>query len=338
MILFNKLYEKLKLFISHNWKALLVYIIVFVFMTYPLPYYIYTGGGTININDRVTIDGQSESKGSFNLAYVSELRATVPTLLLSYIIPSWESTSIETIKLTENETTEDIMTRDKIYLSDANQNAVKLAYEAAGKSFMIDGVKNHVVYIMDLADTSLRIGDILVSAEGEEIEDINTLKRLINSKEVGDKLSLNIIRDNNPIEAYLTIRLVDGVKLGGISLMKEISYQTNPTLTLSFSNNESGPSGGLLLAISIYDKLIDIDLTRGRKIVGTGTIDENGRVGSIGGVKYKLHGAVKSKADIFLVPIGENYDECIALKEKYHYDIEIIGVSTFSEAIMALEK
>ena len=58
-------------------------------------------------------------------------------------------------------------------------------------------------------------------------------------------------------------------------------------------------------ALLIYDYLTEEDITKGRTIVGTGTIDENGNVGSIGGVKYKLKGAVKNKAEIFLVPNGK---------------------------------
>ena len=93
-----------------------------------------------------------------------------------------------------------------------------------------------------------------------------------------------------------------------------------------------------MLSLALYDKLVDEDITKGYKIAGTGTIDKNGNVGEIGGVKYKLKGAVNAKSDIFMVPNGENYEECIKLKAKYNYDIEIIGVSTFKEAITELEK
>lgn len=91
-----------------------------------------------------------------------------------------------------------------------------------------------------------------------------------------------------------------------------------------------------MFTLSIYNKLVDEDITKNRKVVGTGTIDLNGNVGEIGGVKYKLKGAVKSKADIFICPY-ENYDEAINLKNKYNYDIEIIKVSTFDEAIEKLK-
>ena len=78
-------------------------------------------------------------------------------------------------------------------------------------------------------------------------------------------------------------------------------------------------------------------LTKGLKISGTGAIDINGDVSSIGGVKYKLRGAVKNKADVFLVPAGENYEEAIKLQKKYNYDIDIVSISNFDEAVKYLK-
>ena len=44
-------------------------------------------------------------------------------------------------------------------------------------------------------------------------------------------------------------------------------------------------------------------------------------------------GAVKEKSDIFLVPQGENYIEARNLKNKHHYNIKIIPVESFKEAL-----
>ena len=91
-----------------------------------------------------------------------------------------------------------------------------------------------------------------------------------------------------------------------------------------------------MTALTVYSNLTDKDLTKGRTVVGT--IDTYGNVGEIGGVKYKLIGAVKNKADIFLVPTGENYEEAIKIKKEKNYDIKIVGISTLKEAINELEK
>ena len=92
-----------------------------------------------------------------------------------------------------------------------------------------------------------------------------------------------------------------------------------------------------MLTLAIYDKLTKGDLTNGLKIVGTGTISSDGTVGEIGGVKYKLNGAIKAKADLFLVPKGYNYKEALKEKEEHDYDIEIKAIGTFDEAVEYLE-
>ena len=52
-------------------------------LLYPLPYYIYNGGGTINVDKRVNITNSYDSKGSFNLCYVTEIKATISSYLLA---------------------------------------------------------------------------------------------------------------------------------------------------------------------------------------------------------------------------------------------------------------
>ena len=84
--------------------------------------------------------------------------------------------------------------------------------------------------------------------------------------------------------------------------------------------------------------LTNKDITHARKIVGTGTIDSEGNVGEIDGVPFKLKGAVKAHADIFLAPAGKNYDEAIKLAKENNYKIKIYSVSTFDEALNILEQ
>ncbi len=70
-------------------------------------------------------------------------------------------------------------------------------------------------------------------------------------------------------------------------------------LTLSFDlpvdvkiqiNNVGGPSAGMMFALGIIDKMSPGDLTGGQHIAGTGTIDADGNVGGIGGIRQKLYG------------------------------------------------
>ncbi len=333
----NKIYEKSKKYIKENYKRLAILLVAFLVCTYRLPFYINTTGGTINVDKRISIDGEYHKSGSFNLAYVSELTATIPTYLLSYVINDWEIIDASEYKIDTNDSIEDIAYRNRLYLDEANQNAIKVAYTKANKKFEVIDTKFQILYIDKIAETTFKVGDIILEAEGVKITSLDDYKQVTNTKEVGDFINLKVKRDGKKIDAKAKVQLTNNEKLTGIYIIKIYDYETEPDIDIKFKHNESGPSGGFMMALAIYNKLIKKDLTHGLKIVGTGTIDEDGNVGPIGGVVYKLKGAVKSKADIFFVPEGENYSDALKYKNQKGYKIKVIPIKNFDEAIEFLE-
>ena len=332
----NKIYVEMKNFIKENYLVLLFGIVFMATILYPLPYYIYTGGGTINVKDKIHIENK-ETNGDFNLCYVEQINANIPTFLLSKLLSNWDSVSKEEVSLNDKEDIKDIYKRDKIYLEEANQNAIFVAYKKAGKSVNILDKHLYSIYLEDDSDTDLKIGDDILEIYGSKIDSLADISKILDSYEVGSKLNIKVKRNEKEMMKYAIVHEKDGRKLIGIALTSIYDYEVDPKITFTFSNSESGPSGGFMVTLAIYNQLIDSDISNGLKIAGTGTIDIDGNVGSIGGVKYKLKGAVDSKSDIFLVPAGENYEEAIKYQKKYHYDIKIIGISTFEEAIEKLE-
>lgn len=334
----NKAYEKVKQFIKENYLYLLFFIIYIAVITYQLPYYIYTGGGTINVEDKINVENSNLTSGSFNMCYVEQVNATIPYYLLSKVFSSWDLVSKEEVVLNENETTSDVLKRDQIYLQEANQNAIFVAYNKAQKEIKINDTHQYIIYIDSKSKTNLKIGDDILEIDGKEISSVDDITIILNNHKVGDKIYIKVRNKEAITEKYATIINQDGKKKLGIAITTIYDYDTSPQIKFSFSNSESGPSGGLMVTLAIYNKLTTEDISKGLKIAGTGTIDSDGNVGEIGGVKYKLKGAVEDKADIFLVPNGDNYDECIKLQKKYNYDIKIIGVDTFEEALTELSK
>ena len=62
-------------------------------------------------------------------------------------------------------------------------------------------------------------------------------------------------------------------------LVEEVyKYKTNPRVQIKFKKSESGPSGGFIETLDIYNKLTKKDLTKGKKIAGTGEIDNDGNI------------------------------------------------------------
>ena len=334
----NRLYEKIKVIMKNNFISFLSFGFVLLCLTVPLPYYVFTGGGTINITDRIEIKDAYKSKGSFNLAYVEQLQATVPTYLLSYVIPDWKVESISSYVVSDKENTDDVSKRDHLYLDSANSSAISVAYKLAGADFNVTNVYNNVMYISNQADTNLKIGDIIIELEGKTIKDINEYKNYVDKSSVGTKMNLTVLRDGKKKKAYIYIKNISGEKLTGISVLTTYDYDTDPKIKILFKDRESGSSGGFTTALAIYNMLVKEDITHGKKIVGTGTILDDGTVEEIGGVTYKLKGAVKSKADIFFVPKGENYEEAKAFAKKKKYSIKIVPVENIEDAIKYLEK
>ncbi|MBQ8892663.1 MAG: PDZ domain-containing protein [Bacilli bacterium] len=332
--MFTKIYERFKRFIKENYKELIVYIIVLVLVTYPLPYYIYIGGGIEDLNKR--IDLKSNETGSYNMAYVKEMHATIPTYLLSFVIKTWDLESINALKFSEDEDDRNIDIREKLYLEEANNNAIINAYTKAEKDVEIIDNSYKVIYISEYSDTNIQIGDTLVSVNGVKINNNTEYKEYIKTLEVNSKVEVIVKRNEELVTCYAKLIEKDNEKIMGLYLVNVIDYKVDPPINLSFKWNESGPSAGFMLSLAIYDKLVSEDLTKGRMIVGTGTIDINGNVGAIGGVKYKLMGAVQSKADIFFVP-GENYEEAMEVKKKFNYDIKVVKVDTLDDAINYLK-
>ncbi|HHT38805.1 MAG TPA: hypothetical protein GXZ95_05320 [Mollicutes bacterium] len=334
----KRFYEKIKLTIKENYKFIIFLISFYLILTIPLPYYIHTPGGLIDISDKVEIENEHQKKGSINLSYVTEMKGNVLTYLLSYVIPNWDLVDKGDYVL-NNETYEDVIYRNKLLLEEANANATIVAYREAQKKIEIKEQHYYVVYIDEQADTTLQIGDELIDIEGTKVSSMKDYIDVVSKASIGDNLNITVIdKKGNKTKRTAKVFSYKNEKVTGIIAISKYDLETEPDIEFHFKETESGPSGGLMMTLAIYNKLIDEDLTKGFTIVGTGTIDVDGNVGEISGIEYKVKGAIKSKADIFLVPTGSNYEEAIKVAEKFNHKIKIIGVSTFYDALNYLRE
>lgn len=331
----KKFFNDIVEFIKEEYKFIIFLLLSVILFLFPVNYYIIVGGDISNIDDRVIISDSYNSKGSFNISYVSELKGRLGPYLLSYIIPGWESESANDYKYVDEETIQDIEFRNRLDLVSTNGNAIKWAYKLANKEYRVIDTKVYVISVSDEYESNLKIGDRIVKFDDNEMKDVDSARKYLGEISK-DKIKVTVIRKNKEIDIDTNVYTKDGKKIIGVYLQEVSEYETDPKVEVKFKSKESGPSAGLITTLSIYDKLTKGDLTKGLKIAGTGTIEVDGAIGEIGGVKYKLAGAVKNKADVFLVPNGDNYEECVKLKKNNKYKIKIIGVSTIEEAIEKL--
>lgn len=333
----KNLFNNIKELIKEYYKVIIVYVLILAFFLVEFPYYISAPGGLINTDDKIETTENFKMSGSLNMAYVSEIHATIPTLVISLLNKDWDVEKEEEVK-NDNETIEEKDYRNKMLLEEANDTALLVAYKHSNLKYKVTNNKVYITYIDKQADTNLKIGDQILKVDDTKITDKNSLFEYIASKEIGDKITMevkNINGDDKKREATL-INVLDEPKVGAV-VTETFDVKSNEKVNFNFKDRESGSSGGLMLTLTIYSHLNEIDLTDGKTIVGTGTIDINGNVGEISGIKYKLIGAVNKGADVFLVPVGENYEEAKKLKEERNYDIELVPVATFEEALKYLE-
>ena len=314
-----------------EYKYLILLILLFLlFFVIKLPYYIEMPGGILNLDSKIESNIKIKTSGTINMAYVSEIRATIPTYLISKINDNWDLIKLEE-SISSNETIEESNYRNKMLLNEANAIATIVAYKKAEKKLNIKNKKMYITYINPEAQTNLKIKDQILKIDDKKVCNLEEITAIINNHNINDTI---MIETDNGIKKAKIIEINEKKAIG---ILITYSFEFDNEIKFNFTDKESGPSGGMMMTLAIYNYLTNDSLTKNRKIVGTGTIDINGNIGEISGVKYKLKGAVQNKADIFIVS-EENYQEAIKIKEKYKYDIEIVSVKTIDDAIKFLKE
>ena len=330
--------SKLKLHIKNNYKEIIIDLLIISFFLfaslYNFPYLVYKPGGTIPLESRMYIDDKNVELGDYNLAYVSVARGNLLNLIFANLVKDWDIVKEEKILIpeTDYDTTFKI---EQIDMQNSINIAKYIAYQYAEKDAQLSVKSNYIYSIDKKADTDLEVLDEIISVD-DNIFNLEQMTSYINEKEIGTKINFKVKSNDEYQIRYGIVSEYDNKKAIGIFIGSIYEIKTDPKIEIKAKKSEAGSSGGLMLTLAIYDALIDKDMTGGKKIVGTGTIEVDGSVGDIGGVKYKLLGAEKSKADIFFIPY-KNYKEAKKIYDDYKLNFELIPVSTFNDVIEYLD-
>jgi Lon-like protease len=212
--------------------------------------------------------------------------------------------------------------------------AITVALRELGREVEVNESGAEVVLVQpdSPADGVLEVGDVIVEAEGQEVESIQGLQRALTDVEPGQDVELTVQRGDERVQLTSGTRAAPDDPdraVMGVQVQDALDFEFPVDIEID-AGNIGGPSAGLAFALDIIDELGD-DIDRGRKIVATGELALDGEVLPIGGVKQKAIGAREAGADIFLVPDG-NFDEA----RKATDDLEIIPVSNVQEALSVL--
>jgi PDZ domain-containing protein len=189
------------------------------------------------------------------------------------------------------------------------------------------------------ARAGLQPGDVIQAVDGVSLQTqtaLSLLESTVSAHRVGQTVNLDLLRRGKPVTATVGIEknpTPPPAEIMGIEV--EPDYTLPVPVSISVGNI-GGPSAGLSWALALVQLLGPDDLTRGRVIADTGTIDYKGNVGDIGGIQQKVYGAEAVGATIFVCPKDQAADaRAAAAKVGYHLDV--IGVTTLAEAVAALK-
>jgi Lon-like protease len=178
----------------------------------------------------------------------------------------------------------------------------------------------------------LQVGDVIASVDGTPVHTTDTLVGLFKAKPAGTTFTIGIKRGAETTTVQLpTVAGDDDDKTPRIGVSLEL-VSTAPFKVNIPIENIGGPSAGLMLTLGIIDKVQPEDLTGGKIIAGTGTIDPNGNVGLIGGIPQKLVAAKAAGATFFLTP----KDNCQEAVDNQVGGLKLVQVNNLDEALSAL--
>ena len=301
-------------------------------------------GGLTKVESLIEVEGDYEISGSFNTIYVYSMeRVSVLAAAIASLIDGVDvSDSSSSVNLSDEEN----ILSGQIQKNQSIEASLICAYTEANKvnsNITIESeFKGYIVYIYQINNEIFEMGDIITAVydnSSDKTYNSSNMKELanaINNLTINDKIM--VVRNGKDKE--LTVeKEFSNENLNRFACYEKYEIKSaSPAFNLQESTT-LGPSGGLLQTLSIYSQITGIDLTYGKKIAGTGTIEVDGTVGPIGGINQKIITAINNNADVFLCP-SYHYKDAYEtyMKTKNHEKMVLIEVSTFADAVAKLNE
>ncbi|PEA55329.1 hypothetical protein CON64_08010 [Bacillus pseudomycoides] len=327
--------------------ALLIGVIIAMLIVFvPLPYYITKPGLAEKLEPYVKVEGGNKEKGDFMLVTVSMGRANVVNYLSAKFNKYEEIFKKEEI-LRKGESDEEYQFRQVYAMKESQDAAIYNAYKRANASVTFE---NQAVLVVGVADDmpaaeKLKLGDRILAVDGQSLQTAEQFIAYMKTKKQNDEVSVKYVRENKEKEDKLVLKPIpeDKSRAGiGVSIITDKKLTVNPNVKID-AHKIGGPSAGLMFTLEIYNQLVKEDITKGHEIAGTGTINEKGEVGPIGGISQKVVAAHNAGAEVFFAPNENgkehsNYKEALKTAKDINTKMKIIPVDTLDDALAYLDK
>ena len=318
-------------------KTLFILIVLIAFFV-PTPYVLMSPGQPQNIlSDAISISGAQTFPINGKLSVTSVMVTNPDSYITGFdILYGWingEQAVLPRVEIyPEDETAEESTQQGAADMRESQANATTAALTLLGYKGDSKLIIN-TVNPKSFAFKKLLSGDQLIAIDEVTLNSATQITDYLKSKKSSETVTIKIRRGNESKVIDIPVKLSareDGSAFIGVSIESKTLFPITVKIKL---DETGGPSGGLIFALGIIEKLQKEDLIRGRNIAGTGTITESGEVGPIGGITEKIIGAKKAGISIFLAPI----ENCLDISNsELLKGIKVVPVATLSQALAVL--
>jgi PDZ domain-containing protein len=244
----------------------------------------------------------------------------------------------------DDKTPDEVNQQNAEEFSQSQESAKVAALEALHKKVTSQVIVGAVVKGSP-SQGKLHAGDVIKSVDGTAVREPGDVAKLVTKHKPGEKVAFSVVPAKEAAAAEKSgkwptrqQRITITTKKAGdraiVGIQAGIDYAFPFKIDIKLAD-VGGPSAGLMFALGIVDRVSDSgDLTGGKFIAGTGTIDDKGVVGPIGGIQMKTIGAREAGARFFLTP----KENCASAAKDVPDGLRLVKVHTIDDALKALKK
>ncbi len=315
-------------------------------MLLPVPYVTMSPGPTVDVLGKraartiIEVDGHPTypTQGELRLTTVSVTKPGRPVGLGETLGAWFDRTRAvypRDVIYPPDQSADDVEQQNTVEMVDSQDVAVAVALTELGyrlpRSITVQAVTEGAP-----ADGRLEAGDRIRQVNGVRIRSADQVASAIQRTGVGGTATFVVRRDGRTEKVKVSAEAApDDPGRAVVGVQIKVGYVFPFDVELRLGRKIGGPSAGLIFALGIYDTLTPGSLSGGTDIAGSGTIDEDGNVGSIGGIQQKIVAAHEAGAKVFLVP-PRNCGSALQADVRKD-EIELVKAPTMRSAVQSLK-
>ncbi len=308
-----------------------------------LPYVIFSPGSATPVDPIVRISGAPTYPHRGNVLFLTVSVSRERPNVWRYLVAEADDDSdvIGEHDYLQGASRSTVQKENVVAMDDSQLAAKKVALErlgytvvATGKGALVEQVLKHGPAAGHLHD-----GDVITAIDGQPIQLRDEVGTAVRAKPAGTTFVFTVKHKGaTRSEAVTSAKAPAGelrgkpyIGIGAGTVGLKLHFPVGVTID---PGAVSGPSAGLAFTLTIIDKLSPGNLTGGKNVAVTGTMELGGTVGEVGGVPQKTAAAIDAGAKLFLVPTAEAREA----KARAGSAMKVVGVNSIDDALRALRR